>query len=162
MKTKIFSIKEAKRGTTQIHIESPSGEEYILGFLSPHPLCFPEEYSEAIAIITDNFEKRPETDNVAYWNYLNRELLLNQFTMCDYLIEHRDVERVRLGGRIKELRESRDMEAKILAEEAGITPSNLCRIEQGKYSPGLDVMSRIATALGMRLDFVPKEEGGKK
>lgn len=63
-------------------------------------------------------------------------------------------ERTRIGSRIKEIREKKGMEAKRLAEIADIDAANLCRIEQGKYSVGLDVLSKIANALGAKVELV--------
>ena len=63
-------------------------------------------------------------------------------------------ERKRLGERIKQLREQKHMDAKTLAEKAGIDAANLSRIEAGRYSTGFDILVRIATALGMKIDFV--------
>ncbi len=73
-----------------------------------------------------------------------------------YAGQDRNTDRERIGHRIKELREEQGMDAKIVAQKAGITPANMSRIEQGKYSPGLDILCRIASALGMQLDFVKK------
>ena len=70
-------------------------------------------------------------------------------------------ERVRVGLRIRELRKEKNIEAKMLAQIANIDAANLSRIEQGRYSVGLDVLSRIALALGAKVelaDFVePKK-----
>lgn len=48
----------------------------------------------------------------------------------------------------------RGMEARDLARLAGVDAANLCRIENGKYSVGLDILSKIAAALGKKIDFV--------
>lgn len=40
-----------------------------------------------------------------------------------------------------------------LATVAGITKANVCRIEEGKYSVGLDVLDKIADALGVSLEL---------
>ena len=40
---------------------------------------------------------------------------------------------------------------------AGIDAANLSRIEQGKYSVGLDILSRIAFVLGAHIDLVPNQ-----
>lgn len=66
----------------------------------------------------------------------------------------RDAERKRMGARIKSLREEKGMEAKHLAKLAGIDPANWSRIEQGRYSVGLDILQKVAQALGKRLDLV--------
>jgi transcriptional regulator with XRE-family HTH domain len=46
------------------------------------------------------------------------------------------------------------MEAKNVARIAGIDPSNLSKIEAGKYSVGLDILSKIANAIGACVDIV--------
>lgn len=56
-----------------------------------------------------------------------------------------------MGERIRELRTTQGWTHEQLAEIAGITPSNLRNIEAGKYSVGLDVLNRIAGALGAEL-----------
>lgn len=66
----------------------------------------------------------------------------------------RHTDRTRIGTRIREIRESRGIEAKDLAKFAGIDAANLSRIENGKYSVGLDILSKIATALGKKVDFI--------
>ena len=65
---------------------------------------------------------------------------------------HKD--RARIGGRIRQIREERGMEARDLARLAGIDAANLSRIEKGRYSVGLDILSKIAAALGKKIDFV--------
>jgi putative transcriptional regulator len=39
-----------------------------------------------------------------------------------------------------------------LAEKVGVTRQTIIAIEQGKYSPSLEVAFQIAAALGVRLD----------
>lgn len=51
------------------------------------------------------------------------------------------------GNRIKEIREEKHLEAKMLSMLTGINAANLCRIEQGKQSAGIDVLSKIANAM---------------
>ena len=63
-------------------------------------------------------------------------------------------DRARIGSRIKEIREERGIEARELARLIGIDAANLSRIENGRYSVGLDILSKIATALGKKVDFV--------
>lgn len=66
----------------------------------------------------------------------------------------RYTDRARIGTRIREIREERGIEAKDLAKLAGIDAANLSRIENGKYSVGLDILAKIATALGKKVDFI--------
>ena len=66
----------------------------------------------------------------------------------------RHADRSRIGARIREIREGRGMDARDLAKLAGIDAANLSRIENGKYSVGFDILAKIATALGKKVDFV--------
>ena len=66
--------------------------------------------------------------------------------------------RVVIGQRITALRKQRGMTQAELSEKSGVNVSNLCRIETGRYSAGLDVLARIAAALGARLDLVEADE----
>lgn len=62
--------------------------------------------------------------------------------------------RERIGKRIAEIRKSKGLSQAKLAEAAGIDSGHIARIELGKYSTGIDVLSKIAEALGYRLDFM--------
>ena len=63
-------------------------------------------------------------------------------------------DRFRIGNRIKEIRVDRGIDARDLSRFVGIDASNLSRIENGRYSVGLDILAKIATALGKKVDFV--------
>lgn len=65
-----------------------------------------------------------------------------------------NVERERIGAKIRQLRENRGMEAKQLAILTNIDAANLCRIEQGRYSVGFDILTKISQALGVKVDLV--------
>lgn len=74
--------------------------------------------------------------------------------------EHREIlfpdkEQARrsLGERIKRLRTEQGFTQEQLAERVGITKSNICNIEAGKYSVGFDILNKIATALGTKLEL---------
>ena len=62
-------------------------------------------------------------------------------------------QRVRIGEKIRELRKEKNIEAKKLAQLANIDAANLSRIEQGRYSVGLDVLSNITLALGAKIEL---------
>ena len=66
----------------------------------------------------------------------------------------REKERSRIGSRLKQIREKKGMEAKSIARLSGIDPSNLSKIESGKYSVGLDILSKIASTIGASVDIV--------
>lgn len=74
--------------------------------------------------------------------------------------EHREIlfpdkEQARrwLGERIKQLRTEQGFTQEQLAGRVGITKSNICNIEAGKYSVGFDILIKIATALGTKLEL---------
>lgn len=62
--------------------------------------------------------------------------------------------RVALGDRIRKLREEASLTQDQLAEKTGLLKQNISRIESGKYSTGQDILSKIATALGKKLDII--------
>lgn len=76
-------------------------------------------------------------------------------------------ERQRIGSRIAELRKTVEwtdaagirrtgMTQTDLAQITGLTRTHILRIEQGKYSVGLDYLAAIAEALGCEIDFINK------
>lgn len=62
-----------------------------------------------------------------------------------------------MGARVKELRTQRGMSMQQLADAAGITKANVCNIEAGKYSVGIDILYRIGVALNADLRLVSME-----
>lgn len=61
--------------------------------------------------------------------------------------------RLQLGNRLVKMRKAKGMTQKDLSTASGITQANISKIEKGNYSAGLDVLSRIATALECDLGF---------
>ncbi|GIJ20514.1 helix-turn-helix transcriptional regulator [Micromonospora lutea] len=72
------------------------------------------------------------------------------------------VKPTRVTNTIRALRFARDeMTQAELAERLGVTRQTVIAIEQGRYSPSLEMAFRIANVLGVRLDDVfqyPEEE----
>ena len=62
--------------------------------------------------------------------------------------------RIRIGNRIAELRTQRGLTVRELAEKCGVTYQNINKIENGKYSVGIDVLSKIADGLGCKVEIV--------
>ncbi len=54
---------------------------------------------------------------------------------------------VRIGGRIRELREAKGLTITEVAQRAGMERPNLSRLEHGRHLPSLDTLDRIAEAL---------------
>ena len=88
-------------------------------------------------------------------NRIHRDMILNAVHSLGMDSGNRQSERQRIGQRIRELREAKKMEARDLAILTGIDAANLSRIEQGKYSTGIDILSRICVVLDAHLDLVP-------
>ncbi|MEL4318808.1 helix-turn-helix transcriptional regulator [Leifsonia sp. YIM 134122] len=65
------------------------------------------------------------------------------------------VKPTRVSNRIRTLRaQAGDMTQAQLAERIGVTRQTVIAIEQGRYSPTLELAFQIAGALGVRLDDV--------
>ena len=75
--------------------------------------------------------------------------------MGNELKEKDDTVRKRIGNRLKELRTKNGISLIQLSEVTGLTPSNIARIEDGRYTAKLEVLQSIATALGCVIDVVP-------
>jgi len=60
------------------------------------------------------------------------------------------------GVQIQRMRKHKRLTQEELAVAAGVTRKNINMIENGKYSPGLDVLIRISDALEGDLIIAPK------
>lgn len=158
MKTRILSMTEHTNGRSEVVVETPDGEMLTLGFLSQMPLRDEKNYSILICKLIDKYyAEKPEQD---LFSFLFRYMAIYHAEMPHFVQKDRNVERERMGKRIREIRESLGMEGKELAMRSGIDAANLCRIEQGRYSAGFDILTKIAYALNCKIDFVSltKEE----
>ena len=153
MKTE-FKSKAQVLDRKMIEVTAPDGE--VFQIYSQIGMYEDEEtrhyYLHLVEGIFDkHYSENKETMTYKIW----RELTLNGVSCLGMSAGNREGERNRIGCRIRQLREAKNMEAKDLALLAGIDAANLSRIEQGKYSVGLDILSRIAFALGAHIDLVP-------
>jgi putative transcriptional regulator len=64
------------------------------------------------------------------------------------------VKATRVTNDIRELRTARGITQAELASAVGVTRQTIIAIEQGRYSPSLEMAFLIARALGTRLDEV--------
>ena len=60
------------------------------------------------------------------------------------------------GKKVEEARIVKRLTQKELADKAGVLQNTISRIENGRFNPGLDILQRIAEALGMELGFLEK------
>ena len=66
-------------------------------------------------------------------------------------------DKLQLARKIRVLREAQNLSQDDLARATGTTQSAIARLESGRFAPRLDVLSRVARALGKRVDvkFLP-------
>lgn len=149
-----FDSKSPKR--TEIKLQHSTGEISVLGFSGKQPMLMQDQYLQSIQeLLKIHPDISPQDELLGLFSWW--------FTRCHLIMPisvgtFANNDRERIGKRIREIREKQKMEAKELALRAGIDASNVCRIEQGRYSVGLDILSKIANALGYQVDFVKMEE----
>lgn len=145
---------------TRVYVETPQGDDFIVGFNdgSLYQCQKQAPWFEVDKIIATLFDQYYKGDASVIMGEINRQMLINHvgsiFSYYSFDKESISKERVRIGQRIRELREAKGMDAKHLAFYADIDAANLCRIEAGKYSVGFDILTKIGYALGMEIDFV--------
>ena len=66
-------------------------------------------------------------------------------------------ERQRIGIDIATLRTQKGMTQQQIAESAGLQRNHISRIEQGRYSVGVDTLQAIADALDADIRIVPRQ-----
>lgn len=141
----------------EVEVRTPDGE--IFTMWSDLAKYDSDEYKNYVLhLIEFIFDRNFSDDKEQMVNRISRDFLLNAVPSMGMDSGNRQAERVRIGKRIKELREAKKMEARDLALLTGIDAANLSRIEQGKYSTGVDILSRICVILDAHLDLIPNEQ----
>ncbi|MBD5238795.1 MAG: helix-turn-helix transcriptional regulator [Bacteroidales bacterium] len=114
-----------------------------------------EDYKKyVLSQIEELFDANHSNDKEKMINAIMTASVLNALNIRGIDSGDRQAERTRIGARIRQLREEYGIEARELAQMTKIDAANLSRIEKGRYSVGLDILSRIAAALGKKIDFV--------
>ena len=136
-----------------VKVTAPDGEVFqvlcqIGKYISEETRNYELHLVEAI------FDKNYSPDKELMVNNIWRDSILNGISFLGISSGDRQGERTRIGNRIRQIREERGIEARDLAKLAGIDAANLSRIENGKYSVGIDILSKIAASLGKKLDLV--------
>ena len=140
-----------------VEVQTSDGE--IFRIMSDLAKYDSDEYKKYVLhLIEFIFDRNFSDDKENMCNRISREFILNAVPSMGMDAGNRQRERVRIGKRIRELRESKKMEARDLALLTGIDAANLSRIEQGKYSTGVDILSRIAIVLDAHLDLIPNSQ----
>lgn len=79
---------------------------------------------------------------------------VKEYNLLEFEKEHR----VRIGNRLRELREDAGLTVRELALKAGVTPANVTNIEKGRYSAGLDVLVRISSVFDASVEIFKAAE----
>lgn len=136
-----------------VEVTAPDGE--IFKVLCQIGMYLSEKTREIeLRLIESIFDKNYSDDKELMINNIWRDAMLSGISIMGMSSGDRQGERTRIGNRIRQIRTERGIEARDLANLTGIDAANLSRIENGKYSVGLDVLSKIAASLGKKIDFI--------
>ena len=150
---KEFKSKAVILNSKEVEVIAPDGEAFrilcqIGQYISEETRKYELHVIEAI------FDKNYSPDKELMVNNIWRDAMLNGVSFMGMSSGDRQCERTRIGNRIRQIREERYIEARDLAKLAGVDAANLSRIENGKYSVGIDILSKIAASLGKKIDLV--------
>lgn len=138
---------------TTIRVVASDGEAFILRTHLPVQRDAQEMFA---GLIAKYFEENFSDDKTSMVHWVLMKMCKHNFTFY-YESSNRSELRERIGSKIRSLREEKGIAAKDLAKLVNIDAANLSRIEQGRYSVGLDILSRIAFVLGCQVDIVPNQ-----
>lgn len=65
--------------------------------------------------------------------------------------------REEIGSELQTLRVQKGLTVRELAEASGVHYSNIAKIENGRYNVSVDILGKVADALGYKLTFEPKK-----
>ena len=111
----------------RVLVETPQGDKFIIGF-----------HSEM------NYQLEQQ-GNIPFTEFLESVFSFQRDPVHNRII---------MGDRIRKLREQKGMDIMELAFKSNIQPNTLKRIEAGKFSADLDILTQIALGMGMKIDFV--------
>lgn len=115
----------------------------------------PHRFNETQQAIAEQPERFASIEGTMQLARIMREmgdwLLKNHF---EKIHSSYTAERRRIGQTIQRLREERGLTKAETARMAAITRANLDNIEAGRYSVGLDILNRIASALGVSVQLM--------
>lgn len=63
--------------------------------------------------------------------------------------------RTRIGQRLQESRKAKGMTQQDVADKSGVTRTTVSKIEAGRFNAGVDIVDKLARAMGASLDIVP-------
>lgn len=151
--TKQTKSKAIVKDIKTVEVTDPNGEVFqilcqIGGYISE------EHRKYELHILEEIFDRNYSEDKEQMINNIWRDAILNGIHFLGMDSGNRASERIRIGKKIRQIRTERGIEARDLAKLSGIDAANLSRIENGKYSVGIDILSKIAASLGKKIDLV--------
>ena len=99
-----------------------------------------------------------------FQNYLDKALKkldVNESQNADDEIVRNEYDiSAEIGELVQMVRKEIGLSQKKLSEKTGVPQANISKIENGHYTPSIDILKRIADAFGKRLivDFVDAED----
>lgn len=145
-----------------IEVTDQDGEKFIWKTYFPTPKQDQKHYAERLAYYFEKYFEDNIDMSMQYWIWIQMTyyegIAINGGKGDreeERILLHQ--ERVRIGARIRELRKEKNIDAKMLAQIANIDAANLSRIELGKYSVGIDILSKLLFVLGCHIDIVPNQ-----
>ena len=155
-KTTEFKSKATIIDDKIVKVTAPDGE--VFSVLAQIGIYTNEETRyHQLRLIESVFDKNFSDDKEIMTRNNRRDLTLIGVSFLGISSGDRQEERTRIGRKIRQIREEKGIDAKDLAKLANIDAANLSRIEQGKYSVGLDILSKLAFVLGYHIDIVPNQ-----
>lgn len=138
----------------KVLIQTPQGDKFIIGFHSEMNYQMEQQAVPFLKDFASFFDSYYQGDESVIMGEINRQLFRHRYESIFSYQRDYVQNRIIVGERIRSLRELRQMDLDTLALKSSIQPNTLRRIEAGRLSVDLDVLSRIAQGLGMKIDFV--------
>ncbi len=153
-------VEFTDKSNNRVKVETDNKDTYYIGYSDDMNYRINQQHNNAyIKTCSALFDRYYDGTIKSIWNDISREMYKKGFNGFLWVRKDDTSEvRQRLGNRIKEIRKHEGLTAREFAKKVNIDAGNLSRIEKGQISVGIDTLNRIAGALNMRIDFVPRKE----
>lgn len=156
METKVEFINDI-----QLKVITKRGEE-LVGYLQIAPAKTEKEKEKVIKTVTHAFENTESCAGaISAVSAMAVDRLLIGMAF-EFKVTPIEALRIRIGKRLRELREAKGLSARELAFMTRIDPSNLSKIEQGKHAVGVDTLNKIAYYLDAEVQINFKENTNRQ
>ncbi|MBO6117845.1 MAG: helix-turn-helix transcriptional regulator [Bacteroidales bacterium] len=146
--------------TKRVRVETKEGDIYDIGYNDSMNYQINQQSDNYyVKVVAELFDKYYDGTLQSVWGNILRGMY--KANLSGFLWAGKDEamqDRLIIGKKIRELRLQQNLSAKVFAQKIGMDAGNLSRIEQGKFSVGLDTLNKIARALNTRIDFVSKDK----